>query len=179
MIFHEKCNSQSKRVKEERERRGKEEVINVIYKTTQLSIVPDVCVKIREGVVGVFNVRSSLFFSNSKLRLSQMSILQTLFEYLFCAKVFCSTFIYLQFCFVIFWQKKLLVKCWGNSLQISCYGKSREQYFSVSSSRIFRPPLLIVFCQISDALFPIINSIFVENKKRSLLTKIDNLNLSL
>jgi hypothetical protein len=34
MIFHEKCNSQSKRVKEERERRGKEEVINVIYKTT-------------------------------------------------------------------------------------------------------------------------------------------------
>jgi hypothetical protein len=37
----------------------------------------------------------------------QVSILPTIYKQLFCTKVFCADFLFLQFVFVIFWQKKI------------------------------------------------------------------------
>jgi len=54
----------------------------------------------------------------------KVSISPTFYENIFCAKFFCTTFIYSQFGFVIFfcWKnivKKLLVKCWWNWQKVS------------------------------------------------------------
>ncbi len=43
-------------------------------------------------------------------RPDQVSISATFYVKLFCKKVFCKTFLYLQFDFVIFWQKNIGAK---------------------------------------------------------------------
>jgi len=40
----------------------------------------------------------------------QVSISATFYKQLFCTKVFCAAFLYLQFGFVIFWQKNISEK---------------------------------------------------------------------
>ena len=40
----------------------------------------------------------------------QVSISPTIYEQLFCMKVFCATFLYLQFGFINFWQKEIGAK---------------------------------------------------------------------